>query len=161
MFAALCCVILIGGSFAETLSLSVAALASVPILILLAEYGSVSAFACYAAASILSVILALSKSAPLEFACFFGLYPIIKRLAEKKRKPLRVIIKTFTLIACCAVYLFSSLLLVGDNTEIPEKLYYILLPLLTAVAFVLYDRCLTLFMRIYAVRIRPRISKYL
>lgn len=160
VLSALACGFMLVTNFAETASLSVAALAALPVLILLCEYGNSSAVGCYAVTAALSLTVCPAKSAPLAFAAFFGIYPLIKRLAETKRKIARLLIKGAALAISIAAYTAVTLIFFPDELAASPIYYYLFVPV-CAVAFLLYDKCLTLFIRVYAIRIRPKIAKYL
>ncbi len=160
VLSALSCALMLITNFAETASLSVAAIAALPVLILLCEYGAASAVACYAITAVLSLILCPLKSAPISFAAFFGIYPLIKRLAETKKKPAKMLIKGSALVIAVAAYTSATLIFFPDEFAGSTLYYYLFVPV-CIVAFLLYDRCLTLFIRVYAIRLRPKISKYL
>ena len=72
VLAALSSVFLILGSLVDTLTFAVAALAALPVLLLLAEFGVLPALGCFFTASLLSLILSPAKGAALAFFCFFG-----------------------------------------------------------------------------------------
>lgn len=160
VLSALSCVLMLVTNFAETASLSIAAIAALPVLILLCEYGVSSAVGCYAVTAILSLIVCPLKSAPVAFAAFFGIYPLVKRVAETKKKITKLLIKAAALVTAVAAYTASTLIFFPEEFAESTIYYYLFVPV-CIVAFLLYDRCLTLFIRVYASRIRPKIAKYL
>ena len=160
VLSALSCALMLVTNFVDTASLSVAAIAALPVLILLCEYGVASAVGCYAVTAALSLIVCPLKSAPLSFAAFFGIYPLVKRIAESKRKVTGLLIKGIALVISVAAYTASTLIFFPDELAGSPIYYYLFVPV-CVLAFVLYDRCLTLFIRVYAIRLRPKIAKYL
>ena len=161
LFAALSTVLLLLGSFSETLSLSAAAVASFPVLLLVCEYGTGWAAAAYASSALLALMLAPLKEGALEFACFFGVFPILKHFAETKRKPISLLIKGVALLLSCAAFILSSFLFFSEDISFLKTIYYYILPPVTVLAFFLYDRCLTLLLRLYKAKIRSRIIRFL
>ena len=160
VFSALSCALMLITNFADTASLSVAAIAALSVLILLCEYGVTSAVGCYAVTSVLSLIVCPLKSAPIAFTAFFGIYPLVKRIAETKSKLAKLLIKVSALVIAVTAYTASTLIFFPEEFASHPIYYYLFVPV-CALAFVLYDRCLTLFIRVYAIKLRPKIAKYL
>ncbi len=154
------CALMLVTNFAETASLSIAAIAALPVLVLLCEYGGASAVGCYTVTAILALIVCPLKSAPIAFTAFFGIYPLVKRLAETKRKLVRLIIKGATLVIAVAAYTASTLIFFPEEFSASPIYYYLFVPV-CIIAFLLYDKCLSLFIRVYGLRLRPKIAKYL
>jgi hypothetical protein len=96
----------------------------------------------------------------IAFAAFFGIYPLVKRIAESKRKVMSLLIKGIALVISVAAYTASTLIFFPDELAGSPIYYYLFVPV-CVLAFVLYDKCLTLFIRVYAIRLRPKIAKYL
>ncbi len=161
VLAALSSVFLILGSLIDTMTFAVAALAALPVLLLLAEFGVLPALGCFLSAGVLSLILAPAKGAALSFLCFFGAYPFFKRIAEKLPRLPRVLLKCG--VCAAALLLYAALSLFVFSAELPENaaLWLTAFALLAAAAFFLYDRALSLFLRFYTARFRPRIVKFL
>ena len=160
VLSALACALMLLTNFIDTASLSVAAIAALPVLILLCEHGTAPAVGCYAVTSTLSLIVCPLKSAPIAFAAFFGIYPLIKRLAESKTKITRVLIKGGAMLITVGTYTATALVFFPEEIFTSPIYKWIFVPV-CIVAFLLYDRCLTLFVRVYALRLRPKIAKYL
>ena len=160
MLSALSVVLMLATYFAETASLSVAAVAALSVLILLCEYGVGSAVGCYAITAILSLLLCPVKDAPIAYIAFFGIYPMIKRTAEMKSKGLKYIIKGAALVIAVAAYTASTLIFFPEELAGSPIYYYLFVPV-CIIAFLMYDKCLTLFIRLYALKLRPKIAKYL
>ena len=89
ILAALAFIILLIGCVLETVTFSVAAIASLTIIVAVAELGYTYAVLLYASVSVLAFLLLPVKDPLLYFAGFFGYYPILKSVIEKiKIKPL-------------------------------------------------------------------------
>lgn len=160
ILSALSCAIMLATYFFETASLSVAAIAAVSVIIILAEYGSSFALSSYFIISVISLLICPVKSAPIAFAAFFGIYPLIKRFAEARKKLWHIVLKCAAFIVAVSAYALSAMIFFPEEFTEQPIYYYIFVPL-CAVAFLLYDKCLTLLMRAYAVKLRPKIAKYL
>ncbi len=62
-------------------------IASLLILFTVIELDKKWAFGCYAATSVLSLVLIANKEAVIYYVAFFGYYPIVKALLEGSRMP--------------------------------------------------------------------------
>ena len=82
LLSALSATLLIIGSVFEMLDLTVAALASVCVILAYVEMGTKYALCVWAVSSILSLVL-LPSSAGIYFAMFLGFYPVFKIKVEK------------------------------------------------------------------------------
>ncbi|MGL4874475.1 MAG: hypothetical protein ACRC30_07495 [Clostridium sp.] len=110
----------------------------------------------YVGASILSLLL-INLEVALMYTTFFGLYGIIKYLAEKKRhhKPTEILIKfAFFNISIFVYYFIFTSILGPVITEFP---LYILL-ILCEVVFLVYDYGLTLLIAFYMQKIHKRLK---
>ncbi len=140
------------------------AVASVVMVFAVLELGKGWAFGEYAATAILALLVLPSKEAAVLFAVFFGYYPIIKAVLEKKirrRVPeWTVKLAAFLSIVSAAYYLMIRFM--GVEFEEIGKYGKAAIPLLLlfgAVAFVAYDFCLTLFVSEYLRRWQKRFRK--
>ena len=140
------------------------AVASVIMLFAVLELGKGWAVGVYAATAILAVLILPSKEAAVLFAVFFGYYPIVKAVLEKKklRRVLEWTVKLllFLLIVSAAYYLMIRFM--GVEFEEIGKYGRAAIPLLLAfgsIAFVAYDFCLTLFVGEYLRRWQKRFRK--
>ncbi len=155
LLCALCVVILFVGSVIEVLDISVAAIGSMIITLVVLEISAGAAFMVYLGATILSLLLLPNKFGAVVFALFCGFYPILKRYFEANYKGVFCwIFKFITLNISLAVILYASLYIIGINTsEIP------LIPLmiiLCNIAFLLYDIALTRLITYYVYKLRHR-----
>lgn len=83
MFTALGVAILYLGCFIEVMELTVAAVASLLILLSVIEMGKGKATLIWLATSILAFLLLPTKFIALEYAFFIGSYPLVKAIAER------------------------------------------------------------------------------
>ena len=127
------------------------------------EFNAKWALAVYFAVSVLSFLLSGDKEAVLYFAMFFGFYPIIKSYFERlKSKVLQWILKYAAFNLCMIGAFFIGTYLLG----VPLESYKILgwnLPivflLIGDIAFVFYDRCVTLVILNYINYWRKKLIK--
>ena len=161
ILSALSVVVLYFGSVFEVLDLSCAAIASIAIIFAQIELKSFYPYLIYATASLLSLLLIPSKFSALLYVLFGGLYPLIKRFAEKYTGAVRFLIKliAFALIMAIAVLMLVFVFLV----QIEELFtpYYLAVLAVCFVTFILYDYALSLMITFYFNRLRKKIQKYL
>ena len=150
---ALAVVFLYVGALFDVLDLSAAALASICVLWIMAEFGTRWALAVYAAASILALLLLPVQLPAVLFAGLLGYYPPLKALYERKLHGiLQWVAKLLTLNAA----VFVMILVVRYVAA--EALWFEVLLLVTAnIVFVIYDIALTRLMRAYVLVWRKRL----
>lgn len=144
---------------------AIPALAALPQLAVVIEFGTGWSWPVYAAVSLLSFFLAGDKEALLWYVLFFGCYPAVKSALERKsRKPVSVFLKlVFFNAAAIAEFCLAMWLL-----NVPESSYSIFgvcLPWLFLVAgnivFAVYDYALSLLAAAYFRKVHPRVAKWL
>jgi len=159
VLAALSVIILYLGCAIEVLDLTMSAIVSLLVVVIVIEMGYKYAWMTYIATSILSIILLPQKSPAIFYACFMGFYPIIKSYYERIGSSLlRWVVKLITgNTAIGLMFLFMSLF-------VPEEFEggWILAAtyVLAIVAFITYDIALSKLITLYFVRIRDRIKIY-
>ena len=157
MLSALGVVVLYLGSFIDVLDASMAVIASVMSIVAVIEFGHGASWSIYAVTSVLSLILLPNKSAAVMYAAFFGFYPILKEVFEKRRKVVSWILKEITFNAALVVcFVIIRFLILSDIAEIPTMMYVFGAVLLEAV-FVLYDLALTRLISLYIFKLRNRL----
>lgn len=153
------------GVFFNVMDMTAALLASVLVLFCLMEMGYGYAFAVYAMISILSLILLPSASPAWMFVLIFGYMPISKFGFERIFKKFAWLPKLLLFNALYAVVVFLGGALLGFTTEnqfgIPPYAVYIGFFALGDVLYVLCDVLYARLVRLYIVKIRDRIRKYL
>lgn len=121
------------------------------------ELGPKAGWAVYAAASLLTLLLAPLPEPKLLFVLFFGYYPIAKCHADRLNRPLGWAIK-FALfnVSVVAAYLLLKLL-IGLPAD-AFMLFGVDLPLVFLLAgnllLPLYDRAINVVIRFYCVRLQ-------
>ena len=150
---ALAVVFLYVGALFDVLDLSAAALASICVLWIMAEFGTRWALAVYAAASILALLLLPVKLPAVLFAGLLGYYPPLKALYERK---LHGILQWAAKLPTLNAAVFVMILVVRYVAA--EALWFEVLLLVTAnIVFVIYDIALTRLMRAYVLVWRKRL----
>lgn len=146
-------------SLAYAIPMAAGALLIVPVI----EFGAGTAFTTYAAAAILSMIL-LPRDGPLMYLFLFGLYPIVKVFFE--RIPSRLLeylckFAFFNVTASAAVAV--SVFVLGIPLDDGGLGRWLIPALLAAgnLAFIFYDRMLTLCVTLYLRRLQPLLHKAL
>lgn len=153
---ALAFLILLLGNVAETVTFSVAAIASLCVIMALSELGYKYAIMVYAATSIIAFLLLPVKDPLLYFAGFFGYYPIVKKLVERINSKIVYVLKGA--IFSCA---YSIVAIIGIKVLIPEAdvIKYVLIgfPILLIVFYV-FDHALSKLIKYYENSLRKRIG---
>ena len=110
---------------------------------------------CWAGASILSLLLAPSKFCAALFAALFGLYPVVKSLAEGLRRPVveRLIKLAFFNAVFTALYLTLPAAMLGSLPEALGGSLWALYPAANVV-FAAYDYGFSKLIGLYIARVQ-------
>jgi len=156
MLVALGVVVLWLGSMVDVLSISMAVIASLFGVFALLEYGKGTPWLVFAATGILSLLLLPRKEPAVLYVLFFGYYPILKALLERKRPLVAWILKELLFhAALILLLLLSRWLLLGGASE--PIFYTVATVLLAEIAFPLYDVALTRLIVLYLRKWRDRL----
>lgn len=159
ILAALSVIILYLGCVIEVLDLTVSAVVSLLVVVIVIEMGYKYAWMTYLATAILSVVLLPQKSPAIFYACFMGFYPIIKSYIERLGSAFwRWTIKLLTGNAAMGLMLLFLSLFVPNEFEGGWLL--VATYVLGIVAFITYDIALSKLITLYFVRIREQIKIY-
>ena len=159
VLAALSVIILYLGCAIEVLDLTMSAIVSLLVVVIVIEMGYKYAWLTYIATSILSIIILPQKSPAIFYACFMGFYPIIKSYLERINSALvRWIIKLVVGNAALALMFILMSLFLPDEFE--GGWLMLVTYLLGVIAFLMYDVALSKLITLYFVRIRERIKIY-
>ena len=137
------------------------AVAALAPLAAVASLGVRSGFLCWNGTTILAFALLPNKFCAMLFAAFFGLYPMVKALAERvKNLFLRYALKLafFNLSITCIFGFMGTLVMAslpGFMGEWPWQLFYAA----GNIVFVIYDLGLTKLILFYLVRVDRAIRK--
>lgn len=159
VLVALSVIILYLGCAIEVLDLTMSAIVSLLVVVIVIEMGYGYAWLTYFATSILSLVLLPQKTPAIFYACFMGFYPIMKSYIERIRTPVgRWGIKLVVGNAAMALMLILMSFFVPDELE--GTWIVIATYLLGIFAFVLYDIALTKLITFYFRMLRDRIKIY-
>lgn len=141
---------------------AVPAAAGILILFMQAQTDKFWALGVYAATSLIGVFVVPNKESIGMYIALFGLYPIIKSFFEKLPKWAAYITKSvYFVIDVVAVY-YILINVIGISQELMEDMTKVTLPLLIIaglIAFLFFDRALTLFEIRYIKKYKTRIDK--
>ncbi|MCQ4635358.1 hypothetical protein NE619_01330 [Anaerovorax odorimutans] len=153
---ALSVVFMFGASFVPGVELTLYALSSLFIAVMIIETGVKGGVLLYVAAVLLGLLVVPNKVAILPYACLFGIYGILKYYIEKIRNPVvQVLLKVlfFAGLLSAAFLGFRGVAL--GNVELPDLPAGVLIA--AGVLFLLlYDLIYTLLIRIYRKRFRKQ-----
>lgn len=159
VLVALSVIILYVGSMFQTLDLTMSAIVSLLVVVIVIEMGYKYAWFTYLATAILSLLLLPQKSPAIFYACFMGFYPIIKSHVERFNS--MVVRWTIKLVAGNVALIAMFLLL---SFFVPEEFIggWMLVGtyILGVAAFVMYDIALTKLISLYFAQVRDRIKIY-
>lgn len=117
--------------------------------------GLKAGFLCWAGAAILALLLAPDKFCALLFAVLFGLYPMVKSLAEGlRKKPVEYLLKlAFFNAAFTVLYLTMAAAMLGSLPEILGSSVWVLYLAANAV-FLVYDYGFGKLIGVYIARVQ-------
>ena len=151
ILAALATVIICVGAVWGKIDIATAVAASLCVMIVQGEFGYRRALSVYLITSVLSFVLAPSKTPVVLFAVLFGLYPVVKCYCEARfEKKTAFTVKYVYLNATVAILLVLANLL---SSVIPMWVYFAVV-FGANVLLLVYDRVLSLIMTVYYTRIR-------
>ena len=159
VLVALSVIILYLGCAIEVLDLTMSAIVSLLVVVIVIEMGYNYAWLAYVATSILSLVLLPQKSPAIFYACFMGFYPIIKSYVERLKTAVgRWSVKLIVGNAALVMMFLLLSLFVPDEFEGGWVL--IGTYALAFVTFILYDVALTKLITLYFRMIRDRVKIY-
>ncbi len=145
-----------GGSIVPGVEMTLYAISSVFIAIMIIETGIKGGIGLYVAAVLLGLLIVPNKLGILPYACLFGLYGLVKYFIEKIRNPIgQVALKVifFGAAVTAGLTAFQGMLL--GNIELPDFPLAVLI--IAGILFLLlYDLIYTLLIRIYRERFKRK-----
>ncbi len=145
-----------GGSIVPGVEMTLYAISSVFIAIMIIETGIKGGIGLYVAAVLLGLLIVPNKLGILPYACLFGLYGLVKYYIEKIRNPIgQVTLKVmfFGAAVTAGLTAFQGMLL--GNIELPDFPLAVLI--IAGILFLLlYDLIYTLLIRIYRDRFKRK-----
>jgi hypothetical protein len=158
ILSALCVVILYLGSLVEVLDLSVAVIASLPVIVLVIERGRGYPWMIYGVTAILSLLLLPNKFPALVYAAFAGFYPILKEKIEGLRlRPVRLLIKLSLFNLSVLLMWLLARAIMG---EVPLGAHVAVIAALLNGVFLFYDYALSVLITSYLRVWRRRLKMY-
>ncbi len=160
--AALCLLVMLVGGFLPLSTFSGPILASLLLVPLTVELGAKTTLLCYAAVSLLSLLIVPDREAVLFFLLLTGYYPLLQPQYLKIRlRPVRWILKLVLFnIAIAITYIILLFLFVSPavQQEFANQAPWLLVVtwVVANVLFVLYDILIDKVRIIYIYRIRKR-----
>ncbi len=143
-------------SVLPTSKLSLYAISSLFISVIIIEFGAKSGWVFYLASSILSAIL-VPRLEVIPFIVFFGIYGLLKLYIERlNSRVLEYVLKIvyFNICLILGLLFVKEIILDGINLSAP---IYIIAALLEVV-FIIYDYVYTLFIRFYGSSLKPKLK---
>ena len=162
MATALGAVIMLLGSVIEVLDFTVCAMASLLVVFIYLEIGSYYPWLVWICTTLTTALIYSGSLVWIEYLLIFGIYPLIKAYIERLPRWSWLIVKLLYInVMAWAIFLIGEVLLgfpvVGEET-LPLK---ILLYVMLNVAFVAYDFFITTMVRVYLVKLRPKLKSLL
>lgn len=152
LFVALSVVILYLGCFFEVLDLTVAAVASLLVLLAVIEIGMGTATMIWLATSILAFLLLPNKFIAVEYSFVMGCYPLVKALAERLPKGISWAIKIVFVDIAMAVMVILGHFVFGYPVE--SVWMAVAVFVLATITAVIFDIALTRLLTLYLLRLR-------
>ena len=163
VIAALSVVLMMTSGVVSSLGYAVPMIAGLLLMVLVMEFGTRFTFLVYIAVSIISMFVLGNKESAILYISFFGYYPIIKSIFEKKLKNILCWVCKYIVfnIAMCVFYLITSKIFMISYDDVEFLGKYSLLLLLAAgnILFLMYDILLTRLITIYIFKWRKKIKR--
>lgn len=162
MIVALSTVFMVLGAVIEVLDLSVCALASLLVCFVYIEIGSPYTWLVWLCTSLTTFVCFPGSIVWMEYFLIFGIYPILKAYIEKLPRKIWIIAKLLFINAIIWVLIFAVELILGipffavDKVWLKAAIY-----VLMNVAFIAYDLFITVLVRVYFEKFRPRFKNLL
>ena len=159
---ALGAVVMTVGAFFEVLDLTACCFASLLVMFVYMEIGSPYTWLVWICTSLAVFLIAPAKFVWAEYLFIFGIYPILKAYIERLPRKLWILMKAvfFALVVGGAI-LVCDILLGVPFFEVEATWLKVGAIALIAVAAAAYDMFLTVMIRFYIFKLRPRIKNLL
>lgn len=144
-------------SIMPTSKLSLYALSSFFIAVIIIEYGTRAGWVFYAASCLLALIVVQDKLRIIPYIVFFGIYGILKLYIERLRNiVIEYVLKLayFNICLVLAIIFIKEFLFTGLDTKFP---WWIVIAALQVV-FVIYDYVYSLFIQYYNNRLKKMLG---
>ncbi len=162
MVVALSTVFMVLGAVVDMLDLSVCALASLLVAFVYIEIGSPYTWLVWICTSLATFVCFPGSIIWMEYFLIFGIYPILKAYIEKLPRRIWLIVKLLFINAIIWVLIFCVELILGIPFFAVDKLWLkAAIYVLMNVAFIAYDLFITVLVRVYFEKFRPRFKNFL
>lgn len=150
------------GALFEAFDLTVCCLASILVMFVYMEMGSPYQWLVWICTSLTAFLIVPNKLVGAAYLFIFGIYPILKAYIERLTRPFWIPLKAvFFAIVVGGAMLVCELLLGIPFFEVEATWMKVGMTALIAVAAAAYDMFLTVMVRFYIFKIRPRIKNLL
>ena len=162
MMVALGTAFMVLGAVIEVLDLTVCSIASMLVVFIYLEIGSYFPWLVWICTSLATALIYPGSIIWAEYMLVFGVYPLIKAYIERLPRWSWLIVKLIYINAVVwGMFCISEFLLGIPFFEDESKVLIVITYILTNVAFIMYDLFITVMVRLYYVKLRPRIQKLL
>lgn len=160
---ALSVVMLFLGSIFWVLGYTMPLVASLVMIILLDSISQKSALLTFVSTSIISFILLNDKECVLLYVLFFGYYPLIRdKINDIKPKFLSYLLKFVTFNAAMVLTQILCVYVFGiPFDDMLGKWGIVVFALCLNLVFVVFDKLYTLLLRLYRIKIKKKVEKYI
>lgn len=163
MMVALGTVFMVIGATFEVMDLTVCAMASLLVVFVYLEIGSYYPWLVWICTSLATLLLYSGSVIGWEYFLVFGIYPLIKAYIERLPRWSWLVIKVAYINAVIwSLYLICELLLKITFFSMEEGIVMLVITyILTNIAFVAFDFFISVMVRFYFERLRPKVKKFL
>lgn len=162
MATALGVVIMLLGSVIEALDLTVCAMASLLVVFVYLEIGSYYPWLVWVCTTLTTALVYSASLVWVEYFLIFGIFPLIKAYIEKLPKWSWLIVKLIYInVMIWAIFAVCELLLGIPFFDAEGAMMKVVLYVMINVAFVAYDFFITVMVRFYYDKLRPRFKSLL
>ncbi len=161
MFVALGTVFMVLAGVFDTMTLTAAAFASLLVMLIFLEIGAGYAVAVWLCTTLATALCNFGSTVWVEYFLLFGIYPILKAVIERRRRPLWIPLKLGFLTAGVALLYTVTVYFFGLPFFDQDTPVFKILTLVLALAvFFVFDRLLTLSSRFYFQTLQPRMRRF-
>jgi hypothetical protein len=155
------------GAVFEPLDLASACISSVLVAFIYIEIGAPYTWLVWIATSLITAIVYPASGMWVMYLFLFGLYPMVKGYIERAPRTLWWILKiafymiSASALGCTLSFLLGIPLIEGEFFGLKREILLALLYAFGALAFVMYDVFLTAGVKVYYMKLRPKIKNIL
>ena len=161
LMVALGTVFMVIGAVVEVLDLTVCAMASMLVVFVFLEIGSYYPWLVWICTSLATALIYPGSLVWVEYALVFGIYPLIKAYIEKLPRWSWLIIKLVYINAVIwGLFAICELLLGLPFFDADGIGMTVVVYILMNLAFIAYDLFITVMVRFYFLKLRPRFKKF-